>query len=58
MEGLVVPDGKDPDEYLAGIKQALITQNLMPADTEGTKAASEKATDEFATSLLDSITVK
>lgn len=58
MEGLVVPDGKDPDEYLAGIKQTLITQNLMPADTEGTKAAGEKATDEFATSLLDSITVK
>lgn len=58
MEGLVVPDGKDPDEYLAGIKQTLITQNLMPADTEGSKAASEKATDELATSLLDSITVK
>lgn len=58
MEGLVVPDGKDPDEYLAGIKQTLITQNLMPADTEGSKAASEKATDEFAVSLLDSITVK
>lgn len=58
MEGLVVPDGKDPDEYLAGIKQTLITQNLMPADTEGSKAASDKATDELATSLLDSITVK
>lgn len=58
MEGLVVPNDKDPDEYLAGIKQTLITQNLMPADTEGSKAASEKATDELATSLLDSITVK
>lgn len=58
MEGLVVPDDKDPDEYLAGIKQTLITQNLMPADAEGVKATNEKATDEAADSLLESITVK
>lgn len=58
MKGLVVPEGQDPDGYLANIKQDLITQNLMPADTEGSKAASDKATDELATSLLDSITVK
>lgn len=58
MKGLVVPDDQDPDTYLAGIKQDLITQNLMPADAEGTKAANEKATDELADSLLESITVK
>lgn len=58
MKGLVVPEDQDPDVYLAGIKQDLITQNLMPADAEGTKAANEKATDEFADSLLESITVK
>lgn len=58
MKGLVVPEDQDPDAYLAGIKQDLITQNLMPADAEGTKAANEKATDELADSLLESITVK
>lgn len=58
MKGLVVPDDQDPDTYLAGIKQDLITQNLMPADAEGAKAANDKATDELADSLLESITVK
>lgn len=58
MKGLVVPEAQDPDEYLAGIKQDLITQNLMPADAEGAKAANDKATDELADSLLESITVK
>jgi hypothetical protein len=58
MKGLVVPEDQDPDEYLAGIKQDLITQNLMPSDTEGTKAASEQALDEVSDSLLESITVK
>lgn len=58
MKGLVVPEDQDPDEYLAGIKQDLITQNLMPADAEGAKAANDKATDELADSLLESITVK
>lgn len=58
MKGLVVPEDQDPDEYLAGIKQDLITQNLMPADVEGAKAANDKATDELADSLLESITVK
>lgn len=58
MKGLVVPDDQNPDEYLSGIKQDLITQNLMSADTEGSKAASEKALDEVSDSLLASITVK
>ena len=58
MKGLIVPDDQEPDEYLAGIKQDLITNNLMPADAEGTKTVNEKATDENADSLLESITVK
>lgn len=57
-KGLVVPDDEDPDAYMASIKQDLITQNLMPADTEGAKATNEKAIDEAADSLLESITVK
>lgn len=58
MKGVVVPEDQDPDSYLAEIAQDLITQKLMPANTEGMKAASEKATDELADSLLESITVK
>ncbi len=57
-KGLVVPDDEDPDAYMASIKQDLITQNLMPADAEGAKATNEKAIDEAADSLLESITVK
>jgi hypothetical protein len=58
MKGLVVPEDQDPDEYLANIKQDLITQNLVPADIEGSKVANEKALDEVSDSLLESITVK
>lgn len=58
MKGVVVPEDQDPDTYLAAIKQDLITQNLMPADAEGAKATNEKAIDEAADSLLESITVK
>ncbi len=57
-KGLSVPDDEDPDTYMASIKQDLITQNLMPADAEGAKATNEKAIDEAADSLLESITVK
>lgn len=58
MKGLVVPDDQDPNEFLASVKQDLITQGLMPADTEGAKAANDAALDEQANSLLESITVK
>ena len=58
MVGLVVPEDQDPDTYLASIKQDLITQNLVPADSEGVKTVSEKQVDEAADSLLESITVK
>jgi hypothetical protein len=58
MKGLVVPDDQNPDEFLAVIKQDLITQNLMPAEPEGVKTVNEKAVDQAADSLLESITVK
>jgi hypothetical protein len=58
MKGVVVPDDQNPDEYLAGIKQDLITQGLVTADAEGVKTVPEKAVDQAADSLLESITVK
>jgi hypothetical protein len=58
MKGVVVPDDQNPDEYLSGIKQDLITQGLVPADAEGVKTVPEKAVDQAADSLLESITVK
>ncbi|MDR2286209.1 MAG: hypothetical protein LBE04_01845 [Prevotellaceae bacterium] len=58
MKGLVVPDDVEPNDFLAEIKQDLITQNLMPATPEGEKATTEKAVDKAADSLLESITVK
>ena len=58
MKGLKVPDDADVDEFMADIKQDLITQNLIPASSEGAKAATEKQVDEAADSLLESITAK
>lgn len=57
-KGLVVPEDQDPDTFMAGIRQDLITQNLVPADPEGVKTVSEKAVSEAADSLLESITAK
>lgn len=58
MKGVAIPDDQDPETYLAEIKQDLITQKLMPADSEGVKTVTEKQVDEAANSLLESITVK
>lgn len=58
MKGVVVPDDQDPEEYLADIKQDLITNNLVSADSQGTKAVTEKQVDEAADTLLESITAK
>ncbi len=58
IKGLVVPEDQDPDAYLAEIKQDLITQNLVPKDSEGAKTVSEKQVSESATALLESITAK
>lgn len=58
MKGLHVPDDVDVDEFLADIRQDLITQKLIPADSDGAKSATEKQVDEAADSLLESITAK
>ena len=56
MKGLTIPDDQDIDEYLADIKQDLITEGLTTGTT-GAKAATEKQVDDAADSLLESITV-
>lgn len=56
MKGLTIPNDKDIDEYLADIKQDLITEGLTTGAT-GAKAATEKQVDDAADSLLESITV-
>lgn len=58
MKGMNIPDDTDPDEFLADIKQDLITQKLSPGESGGAKAATEKQVDEAANSLLESITAK
>lgn len=55
---LSVPEDQKADEYVAAIKQDLITNGLMTDQTEGKKAASEKQVDEAADALLESITAK
>ncbi len=59
MKGLHIPEDSDPDEFLADIKQDLITQNLIKGDeTSGAKAATDKQIDEAADSLLETIKAK
>lgn len=57
-KGLVIPENEDPDQFCAGLKQDLITENLLPEDSESVKTASEKNVDEASDSLLESILVK
>lgn len=54
----IADDTEDIDAAVASLKQDLITNGLVSADSEGTKAASEKQIDEAADDLLKSITVK
>lgn len=53
-----ISDDEDIEEAVANLKQDFITAGLVPDDSEGSKAASEKQIDEAADSLLESITVK
>lgn len=53
-----ISDDEDIEEAVAAIKQDFITDGLMPEDSEGAKAASEKQVEEAANSLLESITAK
>ena len=54
----IADNAEDIDAAVASFKQDLITNGLVSADSEGTKAASEKQIDEAADDLLKSITVK
>ena len=54
----IADNTEDIDAAVASFKQDLITNGLVSADSEGTKAASEKQIDEAADDLLKSITVK
>ena len=53
-----IGDDEDAEAIITGMKQDLITNGLTSDDSEGSKAASAKAVDEAADSLLESITVK
>ena len=53
-----ISDDENIEEAVAAIKQDFITDGLMPEDSEGAKAASEKQVEEAANSLLESITAK
>ncbi len=54
----IADNAENIDAAVASFKQDLITNGLVSADSEGTKAASEKQIDEAADDLLKSITVK
>lgn len=53
-----IGDDEDVEETVKSLRQDIITNGLMPKDSEGVKAVSEKQLDEAADSLLESITVK
>lgn len=53
-----IGDDEDVEETVKSLRQDFITNGLMPKDSEGVKAVSEKQLDEAADSLLESITVK
>lgn len=55
---MVIPDEEDPDTYCAGLKQDLITQNLISEDPESVKTANAKNVEEASDALLESIIVK
>lgn len=57
-KGLVIPDEEEPDAYCAGLKQDLITQNLISEDPESVKTANAKNVEEASDALLESIIVK
>lgn len=52
------PMKRDPDAYCAGLKQDLITQNLISEDPESVKTANAKNVEEASDELLESIIVK
>jgi len=57
MKFVTVPADVDPDVYLTGYKQHLITQGLVPA-VAGTAATAQQASEDAAKALLAEVEVK
>lgn len=57
MQFVTVPEDKDPEEYLTGYKQHLITKGLKPADDSGAQVSDSQVQDAVATDWLSSLVV-
>lgn len=57
MQFVTVPEDKDPEEYLTGYKQHLITKGLKPADDSGAQVSDLQVQDAVATDWLSSLVV-
>lgn len=57
MKFVTVPDGQEPEAYLTGYKQHLITQGLKPADESGAQVTDSQVTDAVADGWLNSLAV-
>lgn len=57
MQFVTVPEDKDPEEYLTGYKQHLITKGLKPADDSGAQVSDSQVQDAVATDWLNALGV-
>ena len=57
MQFVTVPDDKEPEEYLTGYKQHLITKGLKPAEDNGSQASDSQVQDAVAADWLKSLGV-
>lgn len=57
MQFVTVPEDKDPEEYLTGYKQHLITKGLKPADDSGAQVSESQVQDAVATDWLNALGV-
>ena len=57
MQFVTVPDDKEPEEYLTGYKQHLITKGLKPAEDNGAQASDSQVQDAVAADWLKSLGV-
>lgn len=57
MQFVTVPEDKDPEEYLTGYKQHLITKGLKPVDDSGAQVSESQVQDAVATDWLNTLGV-
>lgn len=57
MQFVTVPEDKDPEEFLTGYKQHLITKGLKPADDSGAQVSDSQVQDAVATDWLNALGV-